>query len=400
MNVFIIPSWYPSDTTAVAGIFFKEQAYYLAELNKNINIGICLWGQNDNNLIFSRHNFQRPDKVIRYYLNQTPNSRLIKENLQEFYCPAISWSNKAFNGNISGIFKAVLANKCAFEKEFGPIDIVHAHVSYPAGYLAKKLKKIFKIPYVLTEHMSPFPFDNLLIKGQPIAAIKEAFDSADQVIAVSTSLAQTIKQYQLPEARVIPNVIDEDFFIGKDKNEPAQKFVFFTLCGMVPQKGIPDLIKAIQLVTKKIQKVEFRIGGDGPWLKEFQELGLTLGVSKYIVWLGALSRDQARQEYSRANAFVLPSKHETFGVVFGEALACGIPIIATDCGGPRDIVNPQIGMLVEVGDVEVLALQMEKMVLKLSDYKPLEIRKYFESKYSKRIVIDQLVQVYLSVLNH
>ena len=75
-----------------------------------------------------------------------------------------------------------------------------------------------------------------------------------------------------------------------------------------------------------------------------QEKALT----EQVTFLGSLTREQVRQEVSEADAFVLSSEYETFGVVVIEALALGKPVIATRCGGPESIVVPSVGYLVEI----------------------------------------------------
>ncbi|MEQ9229997.1 MAG: glycosyltransferase, partial [Cyclobacteriaceae bacterium] len=94
-----------------------------------------------------------------------------------------------------------------------------------------------------------------------------------------------------------------------------------------------------------------------------------LGVSDKITWLGELSREQVREEMQRCSFYVLPSRHETFGNVLLEAVACGKPVIATDCGGPRDIVTDEVGVLCEV-DMDALTESLKQMISKYAEFTP------------------------------
>jgi len=96
--------------------------------------------------------------------------------------------------------------------KFGKIDIIHAQVSYPAGFIAYKISKEFNIPYVLTEHMSPFPFKSLLKANKPIDEIITAFQNANRTIAVSRALCNHIKSFGLTCTDVVPNLVDESKF--------------------------------------------------------------------------------------------------------------------------------------------------------------------------------------------
>src|SRR5699024_9955006 len=87
-----------------------------------------------------------------------------------------------------------------------------------------------------------------------------------------------------------------------------------------------------------------------------------LKIEEQVVFLGPLTREQVKEEVSSADAFVLSSKYETFGVVLIEALALGKPVIATKCGGPESIVTPEVGYLVENNSEEELSKAMSELI--------------------------------------
>jgi glycosyltransferase involved in cell wall biosynthesis len=272
------------------------------------------------------------------------------------------------------------------------VDIIHAHVSYPGGYIASLLSREFGIPYVLTEHMSPFPFPGLMRNGSPRNEISEAFDNASATIAVSKSLAERIASFGYQTPKVIPNVIDERRFQIGDPSR--KKFVFFTLGGLSSQKGIDVLLQSIAKWNPPPDQFEFRIGGDGPQRSEYKKLADKLRVSDRVRWLGPVSRDDAPRLFQECHAFVMPSRHETFGVVFAEAIASGKPIIATKCGGPESIANDSNGILVEIGDVQGLVTAMKDVAKDIESYSPDAIRLDFMNRFSRQAVVPQLLSVY------
>jgi glycosyltransferase involved in cell wall biosynthesis len=105
------------------------------------------------------------------------------------------------------------------------IDIIHAHVSYPAGYIAYLLSKEFDIPYVITEHMSPFPFPEYIKDKKVINELNISLYNASKIIAVSEDLKKDIEQYGFKNIEVIPNFIDETRYRVEDKIQNT-KFTF------------------------------------------------------------------------------------------------------------------------------------------------------------------------------
>lgn len=408
MNLFVAPSWYPNPASPISGIFFKEQACYVGQLRPQWNVAISVWGQGQY-LIPVRQPAQALTQIMNYYRNRGQDNQVsLEKNVTEYHSLTMDWTPRLFNGNIKGLMHANEINLLRALKEFGHIDIIHAHVSYPAGWVAMKLSEKYKIPYVITEHMSPFPFDSFLEdNGDLKDIVHKPLQKANAVIAVSPSLADRIHSFGLTKPTYIPNVVNEQFFMpvlgGTDK-ETKDKYTFFTLGGMCQQKGISDLIAAIRLFVDKLPKVdrdrvEFVMGGSGEEARQYQLLAEQTGVSPWIRWLGGISREEARHHFQHCDCFVLASHHETFGVVFAEAIACGKPLVATRCGGPECIVTENNGILVEVANPIQLSEALEKMYKSTRDYDADVIREDFLRNFSRKAVVDQLEAVYCDVLN-
>jgi glycosyltransferase involved in cell wall biosynthesis len=100
--------------------------------------------------------------------------------------------------------------------------------------------------------------------------------------------------------------------------------------------------------------------------------------------------------FTNSNTFVLPSKSETFGVVYIEALLCGLPVIATSCGGPEDFVNDKNGLLIPVDNKEELinALKM----IKKNDYDKKLISENCRQKFAPEIIANRITKLYEQVL--
>lgn len=394
MKLFIIPSWYPSQAQPISGVFTQEQAEAIADLYPDITVIVSTWGHCDGE--FSIRRPLRAIKVLQWRLRQRKNQVRQRNGIWEVFNPALYWTHRLPFGGVRRLVEVNRLNFRLATEIFGKIDFIHAHVSYPAGYMASMLSREFGIPYVLTEHMSPFPLPSLMHGGKPLPEIAQAFANAAASIAVSPSLAKRIATFEYPEPSVIPNVVDERrFSVGKPSPD---KFVFFTLCGLTDQKGIDHLLEAIALWNPPADRFEFRIGGDGPMRLTYHTMAERLGVADRVRWLGAVSREDAPRLFRECHIYVMPSRHETFGVVYAEAIASGKPIIATRCGGPEFIVNETNGRLVEIGDTMGLSETMKQMAEHWNEFDPVAIRQDFERRFSRPAVVAQLRSLYDSVM--
>lgn len=394
MNLFIIPSWYPNPRQPIAGIFTQEQAEAVADLATDVRVIVSTWGHDAGTVPV-----RSPGKALatlRWYFTQDSNQLIERQGVYEILNPALSWSRCLPFGGANQLIAVNRKNLRLATARFGRMDLIHAHVSYPGGYITSILGREFDIPYVLTEHMSPFPFPSLMRQGRPLPEIDQAFSFAKATIAVSPSLAKRIASFGYSKPCIIPNVVDERRF---QTGAPAlNKRIFFTLCGLNDQKGIDHLLEAIALWNPPANRYEFRIGGDGPMRQIYQDTAGRLGVADRIRWLGPVSRDQGPQLFRDCHIYVMPSRHETFGVVYAEAIASGKPVIATRCGGPEFIVNKINGVLIEVGDIPALAAAMRNLADTWEQYDPQAIRADFLTRFSRPVIVRQLVSLYRQVV--
>lgn len=398
MNILVIPSWYPSASRPISGIFVKEEARYIAELHPEISMVVSLHGNDAFEL-----DLKRPMAalgVLRVFLR---NGKFAKTehlpNLLEIDNPCLTWSPRFLDGNIKQIIEAHRENFRYAMSHFGKPDLIHAHVTYPAGWIAMQLSKEFGVPYLIKECMGPFPFaipKFVNSDGSLTRWIREPLENAAQVIAMSPSLADSMAGFGLKRPLVIPYPVDERRF-ALARHERKQKFQFFTLCGLSPEKGIPDLLRAIPLALREVPNLLFKIGGAGREA-EYRQLSQMLGIAEFVEWLGPVNREDAPRYFSECDAFIMVSHLETFGMVYAEAIASGKPVIATRCGGAEFIVNDENGFLVEVGNVEKIAEAMVRMYRDYDKFEDKKIRQDFLARFSRGAIVDQLTHCYEKIL--
>ncbi|GIM30256.1 glycosyl transferase family 1 [Clostridium polyendosporum] len=379
MHILIIPSWYKTESNPTLGSFFREQAQALVRAGHKVT------------LLFPEISYDTKD-IFNTKISIFDDEGVSTYTKKQYMIPKTG----CFGFNVS-FYKGIndLYNEAV--KQVGTPDIIHAHSCLWAGYSAMKLSSKKNIPYLITEHFTKY--SRGLIKSHEKPLIKKQIKYASKVIAVSEGLKNDLEEYSLgKEILVISNMVDVNKFALREQKSQNDKFKFLSVCYLMQKKGLDILLKAFAKSFKGYEDVELIIGGDGEEKDNLLRLTNELGISSQVKFLGALNRDEVIENMQSCNAFVLPSRFETFGVVFIEALACGKPIIATKTGGPDGIVNKGNGFLVEVEDIEGLSIAMKKIIDNISCYDAELIRTDCIKRFSEKAVITQFEQVYKDIL--
>ncbi len=252
------------------------------------------------------------------------------------------------------------------------------------------------IPYIITEHNSPVE------EGEEVyERMCEAYRNADAVIAVSSALGRDISDsYGCDRYIVIPNIVDLSAFRYDPADEDAgmksgsQPFKFVTAAQMKEGKGYDTLIRAYAALNDSTGRdTHLTILGDGAKRAETEALAKELGIFEQVSFFGAYKRERFAEELKNCDCFVLPSRSETFGMVYTEALASGVPVIATRCGGPEDFVDETNGILVPVDDVDALVKAMQTMMDTVDRYDRRSISDTCIDRFCATKVTDQIIQV-------
>lgn len=398
MNVFVIPSWYPTLTYPISGVFVKEEVECIAEIYPELSVVVSLDGGEEYYL-----NPRAPLKLFgliwRFLKVEKFLPRKTRQNLVELNRPSLKWPTIIFDGNMNQRINVHRQNFLYAIQEFGKPDLIHAHVTYPAGWIAMKLAQEFGVPYIIKECMGPFPFKIrrfLDRNGALTKWIRGPLENATEVIAMSPQLADSMAAFGLKRPLVVPYPVDERRFefVPHGKREIFQ---FFTLCALSPEKGIPDLLRAIPTALSKRPALLFRIGGSGRH-EEYANLAQSLGIAHAVEWLGSVSRADASKYFADCDAFIMLSHLETFGMVYAEAIACGKPVIATRCGGAEFIINENNGLLVDVANIEQISGAIVQMSDEAVRFNPDEIRNDFLDRFSRSAIVQKITQCYKEVV--
>ena len=272
-------------------------------------------------------------------------------------------------------------------------EIVHSH--FGTAILEKAGEHSAAAVY--TEHFSKANKNS--VPAEELEREKKVCSLADRVICVSRPLAERISQRHCITTTVVPNIVDMSFSAGETANGNADNcFRFVSTGSLINRKGFDLLLQAFAAVCRTISKdVKLTIIGDGEERSRLVSLARSLDVTGAVEFAGQLSRPEIAGLYCGADAFVLASRQETFGVVYIEAMAMGLPVIATSCGGPEDFVDDSNGFLIPKDDVLSLTSAMVKMVRERDRFNSANIAESARSRFSPDAVAAALTAVYEEV---
>ena len=347
MRVLMLPSFYDTLALPINGTFFREQALALSTIGLRVEV-LFLEPLGLRNL--SLNNVRR-----NHFQVTVENSRVTTVRQH-------GW-NTFGQFSIGAAVWLALSYRLASQwlSRTGLPDVLHAQNSLWAGILARKLSKRFGVRYVLTEHSSAFLTNRLSRLERGVA--RRALTGARRVLTVSRALAQCLERYYPDHPiTVIPNTVNTDFFTLPPVNRDRHRFIFACIGRLDSNKAFDIAIRAFaKAFARDDDSVRLLIAGTGVEKRDLQRIVDELDLHRSVSLVGELDRSGVRKLLWESNALVCSSYKETFGVVLIEAMATGIPVIATRSGGPDEIVGKDVGVLVKTGDIEGLAESMRQV---------------------------------------
>ncbi len=380
-KLLILASWYPSGASGIRGIFVQDQAQVLS---RTYDVTVLV------PRFVGLRALTQGESLPRSYAEERNGIRVFREEI--LFPPRMFFGLRTWL--CAKLARRGFANVL---KTWGEPDIIHAHVVWPGGWMALILGREFAIPVVLTEHSGPFSM-HLQSEAQR-RLVSETLMHVNRVVAVSPSLAAEIHAFcPAVDIDIIGNVIMTEYFTPVERTleeevRPTKRFL--SVAPLDEGKGIHHLLEAMQLLAQRgTTSCEVFIGGEGPASCRLEDMARALNLSDRCHFLGMLRRSDVRHWMRRCDVFVLPSLEETFGVVLGEAMACGKPVIATRCGGPEFVVTPETGLIVDVNNPSALAEAMEKFISDRPMFESRIIRQSLVRRFGEEAFLCNISSVY------
>jgi glycosyltransferase involved in cell wall biosynthesis len=326
VKVLIVPKWYPWPDRPVWGLFCREQARVVARTN---------------DVVVLPSDAVRSPPFAAWDLEEDTAEEPRTLRLR-YRRPALRPAGMALH--VGG---ALAALRRLRREGFVP-DVVHAHV-YSAGLAVAKRAGA---PLVVSEHYTGF--QRGLITGADRLTAEAAFRGADLVAPVSEELAARLRPLAgRTPMRVVPNPVDTDVFRPPEGPRPEGPPRLLCVAWLDPKKGHRFLLEALAALGRDDATLDL-VGG-GELRPELEAEAARLGLSGRVRFLGPLPKEGVAELMRRADLFVLPSIDENLPVVLAEAMASGLPAVATRVGGVEEVLDPDAGVLVPPRDPEALA---------------------------------------------
>ncbi len=370
-KLLVFSSLFPSQIRPNAGVFIRERMFRVHQEIPIIVVSPVPWFP-----------FQGLLRYWRPHFRPQPCCYEEQQGIQVYF-PRF-FSIPGLLKSYDGFFMALgsLSTLIKLRKQFNIID---AHFAYPDGYAATLLGRWLKVPVTITLRGTEVPLSKLPgRKERMLTALK----NTSRIFSVSDSLKQHVVSIGVdPEKiRVVGNGIDLLKFFPLDRdivraelNIAKDAKVLISVGALVDRKGFHRVIALLPTLVQQYPKLLYLIvGGDSPEgniKSRLQEQVKTLKLEDHVRFLGAYPSEQLKQPLSAADVFVLATANEGWANVFLEAMACGLPVITTDVGGNKEVVNSlELGIVVPFADPEAL---FSALILALEkDWQASEIIRY------------------------
>ncbi len=234
-------------------------------------------------------------------------------------------------------------------------DVVHAQFEFPDGYGIIPVAEAWKCPLVVSSHGTILRRHAHWRPESPL--IRAALRHADAVCVVSEHQGKLATRIVDDPKKVVyvPLGVDTKRFNSNGRRWPGPPTLLF-VGQLIRRKGLDILLKGFARVAQGNKEIQLRVVGEGslrPWASHRAE---KLDLADRITFLGGINKDALLREYSTAHALVLPSRGEGRPVVIYEAMACELPVIASNVGGVAEQVEHGVtGLLIPAGNSTALA---------------------------------------------
>lgn len=367
MQILHLTFWYPSKVHPYKGIFIKEHLRLAQGAGFDTNaIAVCI---EVGNTLYQEN----------ITIEQVDQTKVIVLTMQSRYWKLLYVVLPFLQYRINRLMKQFGMRKP---------DIVHAHVLYPAGIIARRISSSCNAKLFITEHWSKVSdfMRNNVFRNKGIKAYRES----TSIACVSQYVANVVKNYSQNDIIVIGNPVNRVFF---QKTVPCKGQFIFACCATWSEPKRLDLILTAlsQFQNLTGQRIKLHVIGDGKQVSMNRVNQDVLNLE--ITWHGYISKEQIATIYDEVNFFLHASEIETFSIVIAEALCKGIPVIASNVGAIPELINSNNGVLV-TNSISDWVNGLQEATAHLYDYSL--IAREAQTKFDERIIQERYLSMYKS----
>ena len=380
MKIFFIARGWPSEREPQWGSFERDQALALQKLGHQIVIL---------SVDARFRKYHRKYGITKEMHGDIPHYNIFAGS---FWGKPLRSISMRLHTKVKQALVLYLFDKAAAQE--GMPDLVYGH--YLGGCsMALAIKRKYGLPAVGIEHWSRLGFSNIEKAVRKEAA--RTYPYMDCQISVSSALKDNIKRNIGIETLVVNNMIGTEFHY-EPKARYSNKVNFVTTGNLLPVKGFDNLINAFNKLNLPPDTWSLNIIGGGKERANLQQLIDSVGLGENIHLCGRKNREGVIEMLHNSDVYIMSSRSETFGVAAIEALACGLPVIATDCGGARDFVTKENGVICPVNEVDGLSESIRYMMNHYQAYDRTKIAEDCQKRFSSEAIGKQLEGIFEEVL--
>lgn len=285
-------------------------------------------------------------------------------------------------------------------------DIINTHFAIPSGPTGHLLSKLFNVPNVLSIHGGDIfdPSKSLSPHKTPLLrdTVRFVLTRADRVVAQSRDTKEnTYKYYNVKrDINIIPLGIKKPLFEKKSRVDfglSPDEIVFCTIGRLVKRKNIDDALAVLSMINDRY-RFKFLIMGEGPERAHLEKTITILGLEAMVQLTGNVSDEVKFQVLDMSDCYLSTAVHEGFGLVFLEAMECGLPVICYNRGGQNDfLINGKTGFVVALGDKKSFS---EKIIELISDSQLKKNMGCYNRNLVKNYYISTCAERYISLFQN
>jgi len=369
-KILFISSWFPNKLEPTNGNFVQRHAEAVF-LKNDVEILHCIGDSAQNEkFIFDDQIINGVRTLVLYYKN-TRN-------------PILNFTRR------------MNAYKKGFAMMQKP-DLIHANVMQQSMLFAVYLKKMQKIPFVITEHWSGFlNINRAKLSKVQLLISKFIAKNSSYILPVSQYLLNDLKNLGFQnKMKVIQNVVDTNLF--KVKEETSEKFTFLHISNLIELKNPDKILNAALKLREKYQNFTLEIGGDGD-LHNLNEIIQKNNAESFVKTFSILTLKEVSEKMRKSDCFVLFSDYENFPCVLLESLSSGTPAIATKVGGIPEIINQNNGILIGNSENDLYDAMESVLQNKIHFNSPTALHQFVDNNFSMEKIAEKFSGVYREIL--
>ena len=281
------------------------------------------------------------------------------------------------------------------------LDLLHVHYAIPhsvSAFLAQEMTTSRRLPFITTLHGTDITLVGADRSYFPIT--KFSIERSDGITTISEYMRRrTVEFFGVRNPiEVIPNFVNCSLYVPDETRERSRRKRILHISNFRPVKRVLDCVRVLAKVRKEVD-AELVMAGDGPDRSPAERLAYEIGVDRYVRFLG--KQDHIERLIPQNDVLHLPSEMEAFGLAALEAMACGVPPVATLTGGVPDLITHGVdGFMEPVGDIDAQANRFVELLTddRLYDQMSHAARRTAQDRFCSDFIIPRYEAYYRGVI--